>query len=283
VARVAHADERVDELDKQLSSSSDKTRLSAVVALAKLGDKRALKPLVTALHDPNIDVRATAVVALGHLGHKAALPSLRDLAANDPDDTVRTKAHAAAKLVARANHLPDDSAVAQPQTDATQSPAPTRKPTGRTRAGHPDVYVVVKTSSDESPGTADQDARKVHADIVRQALVDECGTHAQVTLAADDAQRWSLDTHQVDLSVVKLDVITGDAGVEVDAQLRLAISDRNGKMQSFLTGGAKVTLPRARVSSDPGRYLPQLEREALDNAMRGMFDKLLAHLRKTSS
>jgi hypothetical protein len=283
LARVAHADS-VDELDKQLSSSSDKTRLSAVVALAKLNDKRALKPLVTALHDPNNDVRATAAVALGHLGHKAALPSLRDLAANDPDDTVRTKARAAAKLVARANHLPDDAAVAQaPQTDATQSPAPTRKPTGHTRSGHPDVYVVVKTSSDESPGNSDQDARKVHADIVRQALVDECGSHAQVTLAATDAQRWSLDTRQVDLSVIRLDVTNDDAGVEVDAQLRLAISDRNGKMQSFLTGGAKVSLPRAKVSSDPSHYLPQLEREALENAMQGMFDKLLAHLRKTSS
>src|SRR5580704_16783308 len=61
MARVARADS-VDELDKQLASSSDKTRLSAVVALAKLGDKRALKPLVTALHDPNVDVRVTAVV-----------------------------------------------------------------------------------------------------------------------------------------------------------------------------------------------------------------------------
>ncbi len=90
---TARADTRVDELDKTLStSSSDKARLAAVAALAKIGDKTALKPLVKALHDPSADVRATAVVALGHLGHKAALPSLRELAAGDPDDTVRAKA-----------------------------------------------------------------------------------------------------------------------------------------------------------------------------------------------
>ena len=55
--RVAHAD-RVGDLTAMLSSSSEKTRISAVVSLAKLGDKRALKPLVTALHDLNAQIRA---------------------------------------------------------------------------------------------------------------------------------------------------------------------------------------------------------------------------------
>ena len=80
--RVAYAD-RVGDLTAMLASSSDKTRLSAVVSLAKLGDKRALKPLVTALHDPNAQVRALAATGLGRLGHKAALPALTNAAAND--------------------------------------------------------------------------------------------------------------------------------------------------------------------------------------------------------
>src|SRR3569623_1857800 len=79
--RFAHAD-RVGDLTAMLSSSSEKTRISAVVSLAKLGDKRALKPLVTALHDPNAQVRALAATALGKLGHKAALPALTELAQN---------------------------------------------------------------------------------------------------------------------------------------------------------------------------------------------------------
>ena len=63
---------------------------------------------------------------------------------------------------------------------------------------------------------------------------------------------------------------------EIDAQLRLAISDDSGKMLSFLSGGAKVQV--GNQTFDP-RYLPALRREALENAMRGMFDKLLGHLR----
>ncbi len=56
VIAIAHASparaDHVDDLNKALSSSNEKTRMSAVLSLAKLGDKRTLKPLVTALHDP---------------------------------------------------------------------------------------------------------------------------------------------------------------------------------------------------------------------------------------
>src|SRR5882724_8273023 len=83
------ADDRIGQLTTMLASSSDKTRLSAVVALARLGDKRTLKPLVTAMHDPNPQVRAIAATALGHLGHKAALPTLRNAANDDTDEAVR--------------------------------------------------------------------------------------------------------------------------------------------------------------------------------------------------
>ena len=82
---IVHADQVADLTKTLTTSSSDKTRLSAVIALAKLGDKRTLKPLVTALDDPSAEVRSAAAVALGHLGHKASLPKLKDVAANDSD------------------------------------------------------------------------------------------------------------------------------------------------------------------------------------------------------
>src|SRR5688500_12443766 len=91
----ASAGDRIAELTTMLSSSSEKTRLSAVLSLARLGDKRAMKPLVTALHDPNAQVRAIAASALGKLGHKAALPALKAAALDDIDDTVRNKAREA--------------------------------------------------------------------------------------------------------------------------------------------------------------------------------------------
>jgi hypothetical protein len=269
--RVAHAD-RVGDLTAMLSSSSEKTRISAVVSLAKLGDKRALKPLVTALHDPNAQIRALAATALGKLGHKAALPALTEMAQNDADATVRTRAAEAAALVARANHI------------ASDPPKQARHTTGFGHSPHavadkPDLYVLVKGTNDDSPGKADKLTRKMNADILREAFIDELKTAPQVTTTASVAQRWGLDARHIDLSVVKMEVVQNGGYVEMQTELRLAISDDTGKMLSFLSGGAKVQVPRAKFNQSA---LPMMRRDALEGAMRGMFDKLLAHLRQTS-
>jgi hypothetical protein len=100
-----------------------------------------------------------------------------------------------------------------------------------------------------------------------------------VTMAAADAQKWGLDPRHLDLSVTKLDVSQAGSFIEIEAQLRLAISDDNGKMLSFVSGGAKVQVPKRTFDA---KYLPNLRKEALENAMRGMFDKLLAQLRDRS-
>ncbi|HUJ58529.1 MAG TPA: HEAT repeat domain-containing protein [Kofleriaceae bacterium] len=281
-AAPARAD-RIAELDHQLASSSEKTRLAAVVALARIGDKRALKPLVAALRDPSAEVRAIAATALGHLGHKAALPSLRNLASDDTDETVRDKARQAAIAVARANDLPDSL-----PAPVAAEPAPAARPghhaSGFGHSPHavddrPDLYVLVKSSSDESPGRADQITRKANAEVVKQALLDSLRDAPQVTTTEAEAQRWGLDPRHIDLSVVRMDVVQSGANVEVHAELRLAISDDSGKMLSFLSGGAKIEVPRAKF--DP-RYLTQMRKDALEGALRGLFDKLLAHLRRTS-
>ena len=282
----ARADQVADLTKTLTTSSSEKTRLSAVIALAKLGDKRALKPLVTALHDPSAEVRAAATVALGHLGHKASLPALKDLAANDPDDSVRAKAHTAATLVAKANHITDDSspAVADGKDkDTKEKPKPPKQGgfghSPHAVEDHPDLYVSVKSSSDDSPGKSDKTARKVHADDLRQTLVDAFKAQPQITMAATDAQKYNLDLREVDLSIVKLEANASGGYMEIEAELRLAVSDDKGRMQSFLSGGAKVSVPKAKYDA---KFLPQLQKEAIENAMRGMFDKLCAHLRKTS-
>ena len=93
----------------------------------RIGDKRTLKPLVTALHDPNPEIRALAATALGKLGHKASLASLRIAANDDPDESVRATAKSAAFAVAKLNHLPAElEAPAEPAVAAqpiAQSPA----------------------------------------------------------------------------------------------------------------------------------------------------------------
>jgi hypothetical protein len=285
---VGSAPARADsiaELTTTLASSSDKARIAAVVSLARLNDRAALKPLVTALHDPNPQVRALAAAGLGKLGHKAALPSLK-AAAEDPDDTVRARAKDAAIAVAKANNLPDPFPAAQPAVQPELARA--RKSGGRAGFGrqahavdnHPDVFVTINTSADDSPGNkTDKVARKLHGDILRQTLESSFRVNPAVTMVATDAQKWGLDPRHLDLSVTKLDVAQAGTMIEVEAQLRLAISDDSGKMLSFVSGGAKIQVPKRTFDA---KYLPALRKEALENAMRGLFDKLLMQLRDRS-
>jgi hypothetical protein len=285
VGRTAHADS-VAELTKMLSSSSDKARISAVVSLARLNDRTALKPLVLALHDPNPQVRATAAVALGRLGHKAALPALK-AAADDPDETVRTRAHDAAISVAKQNNLADPFPAAATGAVALDDAPRTRGGGGSAGFGrqahavetHPDLFVTINTSADDSPGKSDKKMRETHSQILKQTLESSFRANPTVTMVAADAQKWNLDPRHLDLSVTKLDVSQSGAMIEIEAQLRLAISDDSGKMLSFLSGGAKVQVPKRTFDA---KYLPALRKEAIENAARGLFDKLVAHLRNKS-
>jgi hypothetical protein len=277
-AHLAWAD-RVGDLTAMLSSSSDKTRIGAVVSLAKLGDKRALKPLVSALHDPNAQVRALAATALGRLGHKAALPALTQLATDDADENVRARAREAATQVAKANHLATDLPGGEPATRQAHAHTSGFGHSPHAVDDKPDLYVLIKGTNDDSPGKADKVTRKANAEILKTALMDELKAAPQVTMTAEVAQRWGLDARHIDLSVVKMEVVQSGSMIEMQTELRLAISDDTGKMLSFLSGGAKVQLPKSKFNANA---LPMMRRDALEGAMRGMFDKLLAHLRQTS-
>jgi hypothetical protein len=274
------AGDRIAELTTMLSSSSEKTRMSAVLSLARLADKRALKPLVTALADPNPQVRAIAATALGKLGHKAALPALKAAATDDLDDTVRAKARAAAAWVAKVNNIKDEPAAGEPVMQARA-----KKTTGFGRSPHavenrPDLYVTIKGTNDDSPGKTDKATRKANADILKLVLADQLRTAPQVTMIANEGERWGLDPRMIDVSVVKLDVAQAGSYMEVAAELRLAISDEKGKLISFLSGGAKVQIPLAKYKP---RFLPNMRKEALEGAVKGMFDKLLVHLRQMAT
>src|SRR4051812_3943290 len=72
----ASAEDRIAALGRMLGSSSEKVRLSAVLALAKLGEPRVAPPLIRALRDPSPRVRSVAAAALGQLDCTAALLTL---------------------------------------------------------------------------------------------------------------------------------------------------------------------------------------------------------------
>jgi HEAT repeats len=280
LAAPVHAEDRVAALNRMLGSSSEKTRLSAVLALAKLGEPRVDKPLIRALRDASPRVRSVAAAALGRLDCAAALPTLRLLARNDDDLDVRNAASTAAMKIHGASHPADHAGEGEA---LARRPAPGAERPGHaafTTDPHPDLYVRINSSTDESPSNADAAARKQHADIIKRVLSDRLHADASITSNPADVQRWGIDERHLDLSVTRLAATRAGDLIEVEAQLRIAISDNSGRMLSLLSGGAKVQVPPG--SYDP-RQLPALRREALDNAMRGMLDKLSAQLRATDA
>lgn len=276
----AHAEDRVAALGRMLGSSSEKVRLSAVLALAKLGEPRVTPPLTRALHDPSPRVRSVAAAALGQLDCSAALPTLRELARSDDDPDVRNAASAATMKITSAGHAervrPADRAVVGGEQARRPAPGGERPAHAFTAEPHPELYVLVKSSTDDSPGTSDAATRKQHAEIIKRAVLDRLRVDPSITSVAAEARRWSLDARYLDLSVTRLAATRNGNVIEVGAELRIAISDDSGKMLSLLSGGAKAQMPAAGFDA---RTLPAMRRDALDGAMRGMFDKLFAQLR----
>lgn len=104
--RTAHAD-NVGELMKQLDADSDKVRLAAVLNLTKLGDERAILPIVKVLgNDGNDEIREAAAVALGKLVTPSTKSSIKGLVvkalkqAESTDGSSRVKSQASKSLAA---------------------------------------------------------------------------------------------------------------------------------------------------------------------------------------
>jgi HEAT repeat protein len=88
------------------SSSSYKVRLKVVIALGKLGDRRAVPALVRRLKDESRAVRGVSAAVLGRLGDRRAIPALERAARSDPHRFVRDRARAAAKQLSRTASSP---------------------------------------------------------------------------------------------------------------------------------------------------------------------------------
>ncbi len=282
VASASAQDNSIAELSATLSkSSSEKSRLSAVIALARLGDRNTMKPLVAGLRDPSAKVRAAAAVALGRLLHKSSLPALRE-ACNDGDELVRKQAAKAVALVSQAYGIALEPTDAQADTAATKNAAPSKAGFGhqpRALSARPELYVLINTSTDDSSKRFDEKTRKSHGEIVRLAMAAALKTSPAISGNVADLEKYGLTARNLDLSVVTLEATAVGNTMEIDAQLRLAISDKQGKMLAFVSGGAKVSVPKRTFEL---KQLPDLRREALEGAVKGLFDKLLDHLRRSA-
>jgi hypothetical protein len=77
---------------------SEKVRTQAALVLGRLGDARAVPPLLRALSDKSAVVRAMAAEALGEIGDETARPGL-EVATKDSNPFVRRRAVAALRAL----------------------------------------------------------------------------------------------------------------------------------------------------------------------------------------
>lgn len=127
---------------------------------------------------------------------------------------------------------------------------------------------IVVTSTDQSEGAQSAEDRRANAETIKAVLDAWVSSES---LATD---------RQIDVGVVKLTVDPTDAEVLIVAELRIAISDTNGKMVSVVSGTSTVTV-QGRMAQPIN--LPMLHKDALVAATRAMLPKLRTHLHVTPS
>jgi hypothetical protein len=138
------------------------------------------------------------------------------------------------------------------------------------------IYVTLKSASDESSGRAGHAARRTRASRMRSLMQRHLERSQGVTVVASDSESMA-DPYAIDLTMRRLSRVERGPHVEVECEIRVAVSTREGKMLSVLTGGAKVQVPRDTFRDE---FMPRLRREALEGAVRSVHRDLLAYLAK---
>lgn len=257
--RPARSD-RVDDLSRTLESETDeKARIAAAVALGRLADRRSVPVLMRALSDKNPVVRGIAANALGHIGDPQAIPALERAVGTETHETVRARVR---DSLARLRPAP-------PKVVARATPSRVSAKE-RPRLDRNSVHVVVKTAVDQTRrGPREMPAK------MRAQLVDLLRGSPNISVDGDGVSTNGGGHFVLDASVTSIDRTTDGVWVEVSCQVRFALSTSEGRIVSIVTGGAKVQTPRQyfRPKMEKG-----LQMDALDNAVRGAHQNLVAFL-----
>lgn len=276
---LAAADEIADLSARLASSRREKVRISAAVSLGRLKDRRAVRPLVRALRrDRSPLVRAVAAAALGYIGDPRAVPALRKAAA-DPEDSVRKRAREALARIDRAQsgRQVASGALSERERRARAQSirvAPRERPS---LAPAPTLYVQLKSVTDKSRRRASKRHRVWTANTMRSLLHDELQRSPEVTLDERSAVESGARHFAVDVTITNFNRRVRGPWVEIVCEVRLAVSNRRGRLLSFLTGGATVQVPKKTFKT---AYEPQLRKEALENAAKSMRQDLMAYLQR---
>lgn len=122
------------------------------------------------------------------------------------------------------------------------------------------VNIQVASACDSSPGQLDQQTRKHHGDLARQAL-------------ATSIEREHFDIsgkRQLDVSVTKWSVATINGKTQVTAEVRIVVCDGQSKMMSIVHGKATVIAANTKIE--------ELRRQAIDEAVASLTRSLHSQL-----
>jgi hypothetical protein len=219
LAGTALAD-AVDDLARQLRSDPDyKIRLSAALNLGRLGDRRAVGPLVEALGDRDRTVRGVAAAALGKLvdasvdGDLAdrALAALERAAQDDADATVRGEARRSADAIRRA-----------------RPPAPAAA-----------AYVEVGLMTDATRRAPELPGKMRQQVMTSLARAPGFATRWPTGRPPTEGELRGLGAFYIDGSLVALDISRSPPRVTCSVSLLLATYPAKS-MFAFVKGGAEV-------------------------------------------
>ena len=236
---------------------SYKVRVSAALVLGKLKDKRAVPALKKVLaSDGHYAVRATAAQSLGAIGDRGAVPAL-EKALGDSHDYVRSRAKTA---------IQELTSPAGPRPPA---PMPVAVKHGRSR-----FFVGVGGIGDKSKRAGPEMVRRM-----REFVVRELEQTPEVTLKLDGSGRGrKLKGFTIEGSITELKKTASRNYVEISCEVSYVVGVYPSRsIVMMTTGGATIQTPKGqfRTHQEPG-----LKVSALEEAVRGAHQNLLAFLKK---
>ena len=260
----AWAVDRISSLSATLLGDRDeKTRIAAAIALGRLADRRGVDALMRALGDKSKLVRGVAASALGHIGDARAISSL-EKALSDSSSEVRKRARTALTELRS-----KDAKRAQTQTLVSARPHASVGFEG-VRA-EPRFHVLLKATQ----GGNDKALSPVLAKLLGQLLRKELDENPDITTDPQPEKR--LKQFVIDSAIRRIWHESKGPFVETSCEVKLTVSDPDGRILSIVTGAATVQTGRAYYKANMSN---QLQEQALENAVKGAHQNLVTFLNR---
>jgi HEAT repeat protein len=238
---------KIEDVEESLArDSSFKVRVEAALILGRLHQVRSVPALVGALKDPEPGVRAAAAESLGEIGSPLPREALVT-ALGDPEPPVRRAARTALRRLGS-----DEGAPEPGQPDIRRHAGPT-------------------TSFEVKPiGDPGHHAGPVLQSHMRDFLIDQLRPFGDV----EPGDRRGM--YAVDGVIKSLSVETTGRDVEVSCAVQLVVSKQPAGGVFLLTSG-QATVQKPKRQFRP-QLRPSMEMEALEAAVRGASEDLVAKL-----